>query len=91
MIKPRRMRWLGHVTRMGEKRNAYRVLVGKTEVKKPHEDTDVDGRIILKWMLDISDGSIDRIHLAYDRDQWRALVDIVLKFRVPQNVSNFSE
>jgi hypothetical protein len=35
MIKPRRMRWAGHVTRMGAKRNAYRILVGKPEGKRP--------------------------------------------------------
>jgi hypothetical protein len=35
MIKSRRMRWAGHVTRMGEKRNAYRILVGKPEEKRP--------------------------------------------------------
>jgi hypothetical protein len=34
MIKSRRMRWACHVTRVGEKRNAYRVLVGKPEGKK---------------------------------------------------------
>jgi hypothetical protein len=35
MIKPRRMRWKGHVARMGEKRNAYRILVEKPEGKRP--------------------------------------------------------
>jgi hypothetical protein len=35
MIKSRRMRWAGHVARMGEKRNAYRILVGMPEEKKP--------------------------------------------------------
>jgi hypothetical protein len=35
MIKSRRMRWEGHVARMGEKRNAYRILVGKPEGKRP--------------------------------------------------------
>jgi hypothetical protein len=34
-IKSRRMRWAGHVARMGEKRNAYRLLVGKPEGKRP--------------------------------------------------------
>jgi hypothetical protein len=37
MIKSRRMRWAGHVSRMGEKRNAYRLLVGKPEGKRPLE------------------------------------------------------
>jgi hypothetical protein len=35
IIKSRRMRWAGHVTRMGEKRNAYRLLAGKPEGKRP--------------------------------------------------------
>jgi hypothetical protein len=35
IIKSRRMRWAGHVVRMGEKRNAYRLLVGKPEGKRP--------------------------------------------------------
>jgi hypothetical protein len=37
IIKSRRMRWAGHVARMGEKRNAYRTLVGKPEGKRPLE------------------------------------------------------
>jgi hypothetical protein len=35
LIKSRRMRWAGHIARRGEKRNPYRILVGKTEGKKP--------------------------------------------------------
>jgi hypothetical protein len=35
MIKSRRMRWAGHVAQMGEKRNAYRILVGEPEGKRP--------------------------------------------------------
>jgi hypothetical protein len=35
MIKSRKMRWTGHVARMGETRNAYRILVGKPEGKRP--------------------------------------------------------
>jgi hypothetical protein len=35
MIKSRRMRWAGHVARMGEKRNAYRILMGMPEGKRP--------------------------------------------------------
>jgi hypothetical protein len=35
MIKSRRMRWAGHVARMGQKKNAYRILVGKPEGKRP--------------------------------------------------------
>jgi hypothetical protein len=39
-----------HIAGMGKKRNAYRISVGKPEVKKPLEDLEVGGRIILKWM-----------------------------------------
>jgi len=35
MIKSRRMRWAGHVARMGERRDVYRVFVGKPEGKRP--------------------------------------------------------
>jgi hypothetical protein len=48
MIKSRRMIWAGHVARMGEKRNACRILVGKPEGKIPLEDQDVGGWTILK-------------------------------------------
>jgi hypothetical protein len=48
VIKSRRMRWAGHVVRMGEKRNAYRLLVGKPEGKKPL------GRQRRKWMDNIN-------------------------------------
>jgi hypothetical protein len=52
IIKSRRMRWAGHVAPMGEKRNAYRILVGKSEEKRPLEDHDVGGWTIIKWILD---------------------------------------
>jgi hypothetical protein len=47
MIKSRRMRYAGHVARMGERRNAYRILVGKPERKRPLRSLEVCGRIIL--------------------------------------------
>jgi hypothetical protein len=50
-IKLRRMRWAGHVARMGEGRNVYRVLVGKPEGKYNSEDQGVDGRMGSKWTL----------------------------------------
>jgi hypothetical protein len=52
MIKSRRMRWAGHVTRMGETRNAYRILVGKPEGKRPLGRQDVGGWTILKWIFE---------------------------------------
>jgi hypothetical protein len=49
IIKSRRMRWAGHVARMGEKRNAYRILVVKPGGKRP---LGRGGRIILRWILE---------------------------------------
>ena len=49
MIKSGKGRCRGHVTHMGKKGNAYRVLVGKPKVSRPFEEFVVDGRMILKW------------------------------------------
>jgi hypothetical protein len=92
MTKSRRMRWAGHVLRIGEKRNAYRILVGKPERKRPL------GRPTCRWVDNIIrdlggigwDGR-DWIELAQDRDQWRALVNRVMNLRVPKNCWEFSE
>jgi hypothetical protein len=46
------MRWAGHVPNMGEKRNAYRILVGKLEGERPLGRPRVGVRIILKWILE---------------------------------------
>jgi hypothetical protein len=52
LIKSRKMRWTGHVVRMGERRGVYRVLVGETRGKRNHfGDQGVDARIILKMDL----------------------------------------
>jgi len=84
VIKSRRMRWAGHVVRMGEERGAYRVLVGKPEGKSPL------GRPRRRWVdnirMDLQEvgyGSIDWIGLAQDRDRWRTLVSAVMNLRVP--------
>jgi hypothetical protein len=71
MMKSRRMRWAGHVARMGETSNAYRILVGMPEGKRPL------GRPRRRWVDNIKidlgeigwDG-MDWIDLAQDRDQW---------------------
>jgi hypothetical protein len=52
MKKLRRVRWAGHLARMGEKRNVYRILVEKPEVRDHCEDQDVGGWTILKWILE---------------------------------------
>ena len=51
VVKSRRMRRAGHVACMGEGRGVHRVLVGKSEGKRPLGDPDVDGRIILGWIF----------------------------------------
>jgi hypothetical protein len=82
IIKSRRMSWAGHVARMGEKRNAYRLLVGKPEGKR------LLGRPRLRWVnnirMDLGEvgwGDVDWIGLAQDRNRWRALVNSVLNLR----------
>jgi hypothetical protein len=51
MMKSRRLRWVGHVGRMGELRNVYNILVGKHEGKDHLEDLGVVGKIIIEWIL----------------------------------------
>jgi hypothetical protein len=51
MIKSRRIRWAGYVTRMGERRDVYRVLWGLLMERDHLEDRGTDGRIILRWMF----------------------------------------
>jgi hypothetical protein len=84
IIKATRMRWVGHVARMGEKRNAYGLLVGKPEGRKPL------GRPRRRWLdnirmnlVEVGWGDVDWIGLAQDRDRRRALVNSVLNLRVP--------
>jgi hypothetical protein len=51
VMKSRRMRWVGHVARVGEERGMYRVLVGKPEGKRPLADPGIGGRITLRWIF----------------------------------------
>jgi len=75
VVKSRRMRWAGHVARMGEDRGVHRVLVGKPEGKRPL------GRPRCRWednirmdFQEVGGGRGDWMELAQDRDRWRALV-----------------
>ena len=84
VIKSRRIRWAGHVARIGEKRVVYRVFLGKPEGKRPL------GRPRRRWVdnirMDIQEvecGYMDWIGLAQDRDRWRTLVSAVMNLRVP--------
>jgi hypothetical protein len=82
-IKSRRVRWAGHVARMGEERNVYRVLMGKPEGKRPLETPRHRWENGIRMDLrEIGWGSIDWIQLAHDRDRWRALVNTVMNLRV---------
>jgi hypothetical protein len=79
-----RMRWDGHVARMGERRGAYRVLVGRPEGKRPL------GRPRRRWenniKMDLRETGIDGanwIQLAQDRVHWRAFVNTVMSLLVP--------
>ena len=57
VIKSRRMRWVGHVARMGERICAERILVGKVRERDHSEDPGIDGRIIFRWIFSKQDGA----------------------------------
>jgi len=84
VIKLRRMRWVGHVARMGEERGVYRVLVGKPEGKRQL------GQPRRRWvdnirtdLQEVGCAYMDWIGLTQDRDRWRTLVSAVMNLRVP--------
>jgi hypothetical protein len=84
IIKSRRMRWVGHVARMGKKRNVYRLLVGRKAGKRP------PGRQRRRWienikmnLLEIELSVVDWICPAQDRCRWRVLLNSVMKLWVP--------
>ena len=83
-LKSRRLRWAGHVARMEQFINAYRILVGKPESKRPL------GRSRRRWddnikmdLREVGCDPRDWIALAEDMDQWRAYVRAVMNLRVP--------
>ena len=90
VIKWRRVRWAGHVARMGEERVVYRVLVGKPEGRRPL------GRPRRRWVdnirMDLQEvgcGYMDWIGLAQDRDRWRTLLSAVVNLRCSVKCGEF--
>jgi hypothetical protein len=84
VIKSRRMRWAGHVVCMGEMRNAYKILVGKHEGKRPL------GRPRYMWednfevdLREIGFGGVDWMILTQNRNQWWAVLNTVMNLWVP--------
>jgi hypothetical protein len=77
------MRWAGHVARIGEERNVYKVLMGKPEGKRPL------GRLRRRWedaiRMDLREtgwGSVECIQLAQNRNRWRTFVSTVMNLHV---------
>ena len=84
VIKSGRMRWAGHVARMGEVQEMYRVLLGKPEGRRPL------GRPRRRWVdnsrmdfQEVGCGYMEWIGLAQDRESWRTFVSTVMNLRVP--------
>jgi hypothetical protein len=76
----------GHVARKGEKRNAYRLLVGKPEGRRPLARPRrmwLDNTRIRMDLVEVGWGDVGWIGLAQDKKRWRALVNSVLNLRVP--------
>jgi hypothetical protein len=81
VIKSRRIRWVEHVARMLEKRDVYRILVGKPEGQRPL------GRPRRRWenniKMDLQEVECEGMVLSQDRDRWRAIVHVTKNLRVP--------
>jgi hypothetical protein len=83
VIKSRRMRWAGHVARMEERKGVYRILVRKSEEKRPL------GRHRRRWednikmdLQKVECGVMDWIELALNTDKWRSLLNAIMNLRV---------
>ena len=84
VIKSRRMRWAGHVARMGERRGVYRVLVGKPEGRRPLVRPRLSWEDNIKMVLrEMGCGGMDWFELTQDRDRWWACVIAVVNLRIP--------
>jgi hypothetical protein len=83
VIKLRRMRGAGNVARMGEKRIAYRILVGRPEGMRPLGRPRRRFEDNIKMDLQEVGWGMDWIELAQDRNRWQAVVKAVMNLRVP--------
>ena len=90
VIKSIKIRWKRHVTRMGEMRGAFMVLVGKPEGKRslgrPRRTWEDNIKMDLQ---EVGSGEIDWIELAQGRDRWRARENAVMNLRVPKKGGSF--
>jgi hypothetical protein len=82
VIKSRRMRWSGHVARMGTREVHAGFWLGNLREGDHLGDLDIDGRVILKLIFKQWDEGVDWTELAQVRDRWRALVNAVMNLRV---------
>ena len=84
VVKSRRMRWAGHLARMGEDRGVHRVLVGKPEgerpLRRPRRRWEDNSKMDLQ---EVGEGRGEWMEMTQDRDGWRSLVGTVRNFRVP--------
>ena len=88
IINSRRMRWAGHVARMG--RGVYRVLVGIPEGKRPLQRPRRRWEDNIKMDLqEVGCESMNWIELSQDRDRWLALVNAMMNLRVAYSAGNF--
>jgi hypothetical protein len=83
VIKSRRMRWAGHVARMGKRRGVYRVLVGKPKGKRLLWRPRRRWEDIKMGLEEVRCEGMDWIEKVQDRDRWRGLVNAVMNLRVP--------
>jgi len=74
---------------MGDRRAACRVWAERSEERRQFGRLRQDEEIILRWIFRKWDGGMDWIDLARDRDSWRAFLNAVMRFEVPQNEGNF--
>jgi hypothetical protein len=84
VTRMRRMRWAGHIARMGEKRNAYRIFMGKPEGKRPLGTPR--RRRVDNFKIDLREigwDGMDWIDMAQNRDQWMAFLNTAMNLRVP--------